>query len=67
MSSGYEIRYSLLNDAKKMLYEKWTSDVEIIRFNAVVSNKTIDEIPAPPSAEDIKALAQTLYEFVQQK
>ncbi len=67
MATGYEIRYNLLNDAKKMLYEKWNTDLEIIRFNAVTSSKTIDQFPPPPSAEEIKTLAQTLYEFVQQK
>lgn len=67
MATGYEIRYNLLNDAKNMLYEKWNRDVEVVKFNAASSKKIIEDLPLPPSAEEIKALAQSLYDFVQQK
>jgi hypothetical protein len=66
--SGYEIRYSLLNDARHMLYEKWHQDIELIRRNHDIDRKPIIEsMPAPPTAAQIKALAEELYEFVQRR
>jgi hypothetical protein len=34
MATGYEIRHSLLNEAKNILFEKWHAECEIIRRNA---------------------------------
>jgi hypothetical protein len=67
MATGYDIRYSLLNDAKGMLFEKWHRDVETIRHNASIRNSAVETLPAPPTAAEIKALAEELYEFVQRK
>ena len=65
--SGYEIRYSLLNDARNMLYEKWHQDIELIRRNHDIDRKPIESMPNPPTAAQIKALAEELYEFVQRR
>jgi hypothetical protein len=67
MATGYDIRYSLLNDARNMLYEKWHRDIETIRYNAGLKNEQIGDLPEPPAAAQIKALADELYEFVQRK
>lgn len=67
MSSGYEIRHSLLNEARETLYENWRSACEVIRHNADLVHQPIDEFPPPPTAAEIKALAEDLYEFVQRK
>ena len=50
-----------------MLYEKWNRDWEIIRRNHDLAQKPIESMPAPPTAAEIKALAEDLYEFVQRK
>lgn len=65
--SGYEIRHSLLNEARHMLYEKWNRDWEIIRRNHDLAQKPIESTPEPPTAAQIKALAEELYEFVQRR
>jgi hypothetical protein len=65
--SGYEIRYSILNDARHMLYEKWHQDIEHIRRNQDVTKLAPAEMPPPPTAAQIKALAEELYEFVQRR
>ena len=67
MANGYDIRYSLLNDAKSMLFEKWHQDIATTRHNAGIKNEQISNLPEPPTAAQIKALADDLYEFVQRK
>ena len=67
MATGYDIRYSLLNDAKNMLFEKWHHEVETHRYNATSKNEVMGQLPASPTAAEIKALAEDLYEFVQRK
>jgi hypothetical protein len=67
MATGYDIRYNLLNDARSMLYEKWHRDVEAIRYNAGIKQGMMGAIPEPPTAAQIKVLAEELYEFVQRK
>jgi hypothetical protein len=67
MATGYDIRYNLLNDARCMLYEKWHKDIENIRHNAGVKSEAIGNLPPAPTAAEIKALAEELYEFVQRK
>ena len=67
MATGYDIRYSLLNDAKSMLFEKWNHEVETHRYNAHNKKSEMGQLPAAPTAAEIKALAEDLYEFVQRK
>jgi len=67
MATGYDIRYSLLNDARGMLFEKWHQDIATARHNAGVKNEQISNLPELPTAAQIKALADDLYEFVQRK
>jgi hypothetical protein len=50
-----------------MLFEKWHQDIATARHNAGVKNAQIDNLPEPPTAAQIKALADDLYEFVQRK
>lgn len=65
--SGYEIRYNLLNDAKNMLFEQWHETCSTIRRNADLASQPIGVFPPAPTADEIKALAEELYEFVQRK
>ena len=65
--SGYEIRYNILNDARHMLYEKWHQDIEHIRRIQDTTKLSSDDMPPPPTAAQIKALAEELYEFVQRR
>lgn len=67
MATGYEIRHSLLNEARETLYENWRSACEVIRRNADLANQPLSGFPPPPTAAEIKALAEDLYEFVQRK
>jgi len=67
MATGYDIRYSLLNDAKNMLFEKWNQEVNALRYDASSKQSVIGQLPASPTAAEIKALAEDLYEFVQRK
>lgn len=67
MATGYDIRYNLLSDARNMLYEKWNREIEVVRYNAGVKNEALGAVPAAPTAAEIKALAEDLYEFVQRK
>ena len=68
MATGYDIRYNLLNDARNMLFTEWHQKCEVTRRNYDLKQSVIDiEMPAAPSAAQIKALAEDLYEFVQRK
>jgi hypothetical protein len=67
MATGYDIRYNLLNDAKGMLFEKWHQECEVLKRNADLGQRKLDPYPPAPSAAEIKALAEDLYEFVQLK
>lgn len=70
MATGYEIRHSLLNEAREMLYEKWRFDCDVLRRNADLTKQPFCDLsgfPPPPNAAEIKALAEDLYEFVQRK
>jgi hypothetical protein len=64
--SGYEIRHSLLSQAKDMLYEQWHMAMDVERQRAERENRAPENIPAP-SLKEIKATAESLYEFVQNK
>ena len=67
MATGYDIRYNLLNDAKGMLFEKWHQECEVLKRNAYLGQRKLDPYPPAPTAAEIKALAEELYEFVQRK
>ena len=66
MSSGYEIRHSLLSEAKDMLIERWHAAMDVERISAERENRNPVLIPAP-TVDEIKATAESLYEFVQKK
>lgn len=67
MATGYDIRYNLLNDAKNMLFEQWHEECSTLRHNANLMQKPLGAYPPVPTAAQIKALAEELYEFVQRK
>ena len=60
----YELRYSLLRDAKDMLTQRWHQDFEYEMRLAEAEDRKPKSIPHFTS-EDIKQLATELYEFVQ--
>jgi hypothetical protein len=57
MSNAYEIRHSILSQAQDMLMEEWRRECD--------RSPREKKIPLP-TAERIKALAEELYDFVQQ-
>lgn len=72
-ANGYEIRLTLLQLAKDMLFDEWRAqehvrntlsggevDGEITKDHAISARR-------PPSPTDIQGLAMELYEFVQRK
>lgn len=60
----YELRYSLLRDAKDMLTQRWHQDFEYEMRLAEAEQRKPESVPHF-TAEDIKNLATELYEFVQ--
>ncbi len=60
----YELRYSLLRDAKDMLTNRWHQDFEYEMRLSEAEQRKPNSIPHF-TAEDIKSLATELYEFVQ--
>lgn len=64
--NGYEIRHAILNEAREMLFSKWTTDVENERICASVESRAPKNIPAP-SLSEIKSAAESMYDFVQRK
>jgi len=66
MANGYDIRYNILNDAKSILFEKWHEQCSFLKRNADLERRLLEPVPGPTAAE-IKALAEELYEFVQRK
>ncbi len=67
MATGYEIRHSLLNEAREMLFTTWHQECDRARRNADLGQRQLEPLPSAPTAADIKALAEDLYEFVQRK
>jgi len=67
MATGYDIRYNLLRDAKTILFEKWHQECDVLRRNADLGQRQLEPCPPAPTAAEIKALAEDLYEFVQRK
>jgi hypothetical protein len=67
MATGYDIRYNILNDARSTLFEQWHRECDRIRRNADLGQRQLEPLPSAPTAAQIKALAEELYEFVQRK
>jgi hypothetical protein len=65
-ASGYEIRHSILNEAREMSYEQWHKAMEIEQVSAEFEKRVPRLLPAP-TLDEIKKLAEGLYEFVQTK
>jgi len=59
----FELRYSLLSDARNTLFEQWHAAMALEEKCADAENRTPVAIPAPTPAQ-IKAYATDLYEFV---
>ena len=66
MSNGYEIRHALLTQASELLTERWHAAMDVERTSAERENRNPALIPAP-TVDEIKATAESLYEFVQKK
>ena len=65
-ASGYEIRHALLTQAKDMLFVEWHAKRETEAAAANFKNR--EQVYAPaPTVEEVKKLAESLYEFVQKK
>lgn len=65
-STGYEIRHALLNEATSLLTDRWHAAMDMERISAERENRNPVLIPAP-TVEEIKATAESLYEFVQKR
>ena len=59
----FELRYSLLSDARNTLFEQWHAARELEESRARAEGRAPNTIPAPTAAQ-IKAYATDLYEFV---
>lgn len=66
MSTGYDIRYNILAQAKDMLFEKWHKAMDLEEIAADLEKRPPKLIP-PPTVDEIKATAESLYDFVQKK
>jgi hypothetical protein len=64
--SGYEIRWSIMQDARIMLLETFHARQENENARAAFENRAPVLID-PPTIRDVKALAEEMYEFVQRK
>ena len=62
----FELRYSLLSDARNTLFEQWHAAMNLEEIRANAENRAPNAIPAPTAAE-IKAYATDLYEFVSKR
>jgi hypothetical protein len=65
-SSGYDIRHSLLEKAKDMLFDEWHAKRETEAASATFENRGQVHVPAP-TVEEVKKMAESLYEFVCKK
>ena len=65
-TSGYEIRHALLSEASSLLMEQWHASMDVERISAERESRNPVMIPAP-TVDEIKATAESLYEFVQKK
>lgn len=63
-SNGYEIRLTILQMARDMLYENWHAAQNAVLHNAQLASEPV--MPAaPPSFDEIETMAGKLYGFVQ--
>ena len=63
--NGFELRYSLLQDARAILQE-WRNKCDV-EFQSADRESRAPAAVTPPTARQIKDLAMDLYEFVQKK
>lgn len=66
MSNGYEIRHALLSEATAFLMDRWHAAMDVERTSAAREDRNPAMVPAP-TVDEIKATAESLYEFVQKK
>jgi hypothetical protein len=66
MSSGYEIRHALLNEARDLLMHEWHEKCNIERDTAQFEQRPPRLVPSP-SFRQIKELAVEMYDFVKTK
>ena len=64
--SGYEIRWGILQEARGMLTEQYHLKQENENTRAAHEDRAPELVPAP-TVQEIKALAEELYDFVQRK
>ena len=64
--NGFELRYSLLQDARAILHEEWRNKCDV-EFQSADRESRAPKVVSPPTARQIKELAMDLYEFVQKK
>lgn len=64
--NGFELRYSLLQDARSILYDEWRNKCDVEFQSANRENRSPSAVD-PPTSRQIKELAMDLYEFVQKK
>jgi len=71
MANPYELRYSIYNDAKQGLMEKFYNDYEVWnnwQFDAQAPGDCpITKRPEVPTHEEVLEEAEKIYEFVQKK
>ena len=65
MSTPYDLRFSIYNQAQERLMAKYYSDLDICRFGNE-QEKDYDR-PAFPTHEQILEEAEKIYQFVQRK
>lgn len=67
-ATGYEIRHSLINEARDMLFQVWNRECDVVFHNANcrVEGRAIGtgELPPAPTFDAILKLAQQMNEFV---
>ena len=66
MSTGYDIRYDILVQAKDLATEKWHTAMEVEKMTADLEKRAPKLLPFP-TVDEIKSIADSLYQFVQKK
>lgn len=62
--NAYEIRHSLICEARNLLFEEWNVKMATERERADFESRAANFIPAP-TLDDIKKAARELYNFVE--
>lgn len=67
--NAYEIRHSMLNEARDMLFQIWQQECEVIERNANLEDRIVTpgEMPPAPTFEKILELAKKMNDFVSEK